>query len=157
MVGDFFSGAGTTGSVAARLGRRFLLSDNQLRALQTTRARLILDQTSTDQEPPDLVPVLVQHESRIKQESPKTTADLGLPDPQIREASVRLEPELVEQVLYWEIDPDYGGEIFHSRLQAARPWRKGSLKNELVLPDDRGQVCLRIVLISGETIQQVLK
>lgn len=156
LVGDFFSGAGTTGTVAARLGRRFLLSDNQQRALETTRARLILNQDSIDEEHADIQPVLVQHESRIEVDPPKTTADLDLPDPEIMERSVCLSPELAEQVLYWEIDPDYGGEIFQSHLQAARPWRKGSIKSELILPEEPGQVCVRVVLVSGEVLQQVL-
>lgn len=149
LVADFFSGSGTTGSAAARLGRRFILSDNQPRAIHTTRARLILDQDSS--------PLTVQHESRIKLDSPQTTAGLGFPDPEIRSGTVRLDRELADQVLYWEIDPDFGGGVFHSRLSAARPWRKGSLKGELPLPRDPGRVCLRIVLVNGEIIQQEIK
>jgi DNA modification methylase len=156
LVADFFSGAGTTGSVAARLGRRFLLSDNQQRALETTRARLILDQNSDKLDQEKLSSVLVQHEARVNQDQPKTPEELGMPDPEVQNGSVQLPPDLAEQTLYWEIDPDYGGEIFHSRLQAARPWRKGSVKNELILPEDRGQVCMRVVLVSGEVLQQIL-
>lgn len=156
MVADFFSGAGTTGSVAARLGRRFILSDNQPRALHTTRARLILDQGATEAKNSEDFPLLVQHEAQANPASPTITADLGIPGPEIQKGSVHLDPNLAEQVLYWEIDPDFGGEVFHSRLSAARPWRKGSLIRELVLPEKRGQVCVRIVLINGETIQEVI-
>jgi DNA modification methylase len=156
LVADFFSGAGTTGSVAARLGRRFILSDNQPRALHTCRARLILDQETADQENNSVSPMLVQHEGRVNLVPPKTAAGHGFPDPEIRNGSIQLAPEMAEQVLYWELDPDYGGEIFHSRLSAARPWRKGSLRCEMRLPDLRGQVCLRIVLVSGEIIQQLI-
>ncbi len=156
MVADFFSGAGTTGSVSARLGRRFILSDNQPRALHTTRARLILDQGSNEAKNTKGFPLLVQHEVQTDPGLPQITGDLGIPDPEIRNGSVHLDPNFAEQVLYWEIDPDFGGEIFHSRLSAARPWRKGSLIREMVLPDQRGQVCVRIVLINGETIQQVI-
>jgi hypothetical protein len=59
--------------------------------------------------------------------------------------------------LYWEIDPKYEEGLFHSRLHAARPWRKGSLANELRLPDGHDRVCVRIVLINGDVIQQALK
>jgi hypothetical protein len=156
LVGDFFSGAGTTGSVAARLGRRFLLSDNQPRALHTTQARLVLDQDLDKGDQAELSPVLVQHEARVNQDQPKTPGELGMPDSEVQDGSVQLPPELAAQTLYWEIDPDYGGDIFHSRLQAARPWRKGSLKSELILPEDRGQVCMRVVLVSGEVLQQIL-
>ena len=156
LVADFFCGAGTTGSVAARLGRRFILSDNQARAIHTTRARLILDQETAEQEPDNITPLLVQHEGHTKIAQPKITADLKFPDPDIQNGSVQLAPEMAEQVLYWEVDPDYQEEIFHSRLSAARPWRKGDLRSELALPDQHGQVCLRVVFVTGEIIQQVI-
>ncbi len=154
MVADFFSGAGTTGNVAGRFGRRFILSDNQPRAIHTTRARLILDQESTALEDEHHYPLIVQHEGGIHLTEPKTAGQLGYPDPELKQGSVHLDPKLTEQVLYWEIDPDYSGEIFHSRLYAARPWRKGSLLRELPLPDQSGRICLRIVLINGDLIQQ---
>lgn len=157
LVADFFSGAGTTGSVATRLGRKFILSDNLHRALHTTRARLILDQGAADQDKDNVLPLKVQHEEGINLAAPKTMGDLDLPDPEVRDGSIRLTPELAEQVLYWEIDPDYRGKIFYSRLSAARPWRKGSLINKLTLPDHPGQICVRIVMIDGEVIQQVVK
>ena len=37
---DFFAGSGTTGAVAASLGRRFVLVDENPDALATMRARL---------------------------------------------------------------------------------------------------------------------
>jgi site-specific DNA-methyltransferase (adenine-specific) len=37
---DFFAGSGTTGAVAARLGRRFVLIDNNPDAIETMRSRL---------------------------------------------------------------------------------------------------------------------
>jgi len=156
LVADFFSGAGTTGSVAARLGRRFILSDTQTRALHTTRARLILDQEKGSHEPGENPSLNVQRESRVKLSSPKTTADLGFADPVIRDGSVLLDQELADRVLYWEIDTDWGEGIFHSSLSAARPWRKGELPRELSLPDSVGQICLRIVLVDGEIIQQAI-
>ncbi|MEJ2412074.1 MAG: site-specific DNA-methyltransferase, partial [Anaerolineales bacterium] len=84
LVGDFFCGAGTTGSVAARLGRRFVLSDVQPRAVHTSRARLILDQ----QDPSDSISasagVSVERELGVASQSPLTFQDLGLPLPRIQ-------------------------------------------------------------------------
>lgn len=157
LVADFFSGAGTTGSVAAKLGRRFILSDNQPRAVHTTRARFLLDQGALDLEDENTSPLLIQHEGRVNLETPKTTAELGFPDPEIQNGLVMLDPDLAEKVLYWELDPDYKGEIFYSRQGVARPWRKGPLQSKLPLPDDPGRICLRIVLINGEIIQQEIK
>lgn len=40
-IADFFSGSGTTATVAHKLGRRFIASDIGLNAIQTTRDRLV--------------------------------------------------------------------------------------------------------------------
>lgn len=47
-VADFFSGSGTTATVAHRLGRRFIASDIGLNAIQTTRDRLAAAGASFD-------------------------------------------------------------------------------------------------------------
>ena len=41
VVADFFCGSGTTPLVASRLGRRFIVSDVNWRAVHTTRSRLV--------------------------------------------------------------------------------------------------------------------
>lgn len=40
LVADFFCGSGTTGAVAQRLGRRWIMVDNSERALEVSRSRL---------------------------------------------------------------------------------------------------------------------
>ena len=45
LVADFFCGSGTTGAVAERLGRRWLMADRSRHALLTTRKRLAQLQT----------------------------------------------------------------------------------------------------------------
>ncbi len=47
-VADFFSGSGTTATVAHKLGRRFIASDIGLNAIQTTRDRLVAAGASFD-------------------------------------------------------------------------------------------------------------
>jgi hypothetical protein len=44
LVADFFCGSGTTGAVAERLGRRWLMADRGRHAVMTTRKRLALQQ-----------------------------------------------------------------------------------------------------------------
>jgi len=46
LVADFFCGSGTTGVAAQRLGRRFLLVDNNPEAIRITRQRLAADAAS---------------------------------------------------------------------------------------------------------------
>ena len=48
LVGDFFSGSGTTATVAHKLGRRFIAADIGLNAIQTTRDRLAAAGASFD-------------------------------------------------------------------------------------------------------------
>src|SRR5262249_55226426 len=43
LVADFFCGSGTTGAVAGRLGRRWIMADSSPAAIQTTRKRLERD------------------------------------------------------------------------------------------------------------------
>jgi len=154
LVGDFFCGAGTTGSVAARLGRRFVLSDVQPRAVHTTRARIILDQQDPSASISASAGVSVERELGVASQSPLTFKDLGLPFPRIQSDSVILPSEILPRVMYWEVDPNWDGKLFHSREQAARPWRKGDLRSSLPLPRNHAKICIRVVLISGEVIQQ---
>jgi len=41
LIADFFNGSGTTGAVAERLGRRWIMSDLGRFAIHTTRKRMI--------------------------------------------------------------------------------------------------------------------
>jgi hypothetical protein len=99
---------------------------------------------------------VVQRETSQAPDPLQEFSDLGLPVPQISEGVVTLPAEIVPRVMYWEIDPDWDGKAFQSRLQAARPWRVGDLSPSLPLPEKWGKVCLRAVLISGDVIQQLL-
>ena len=46
LVADFFCGSGTTGAVAEKLGRRWILSDISKTAIQVTRSRLVNENTN---------------------------------------------------------------------------------------------------------------
>ena len=50
LVADFFCGSGTTGAVAERLGRRWIMSDLGRFAIHTSRKRLIESQRKLHQE-----------------------------------------------------------------------------------------------------------
>ena len=160
LVADFFSGAGTTAVVAKRNNRYFINSDTQPRALHTTRSRLVLDHEVMsdieDQASVQSSPVLIQREERMGGENYHDLEDYGVGDVSLLEGKITLPEELISQVDYWEIDPDWNGEIFHSRYQAARPWRKGEIDQFIQIPSDHKEICLRIILITGELIQKVL-
>jgi site-specific DNA-methyltransferase (adenine-specific) len=51
LVLDFFAGSGTTGAVAAKLGRRFVLVDQNPQSIEVIRRRLAADGVAFDFEP----------------------------------------------------------------------------------------------------------
>ena len=100
--------------------------------------------------------MLIQREERVNSENYHPLEDYGVGEISLQEGKVSLPKDLISEVDYWEIDPDWDGEIFHSRYQAARPWRKGEIDQSIQIPSDHKKICLRIILISGELIQKVL-
>ena len=103
-----------------------------------------------------VLPVFLQREEERKEIPMKSLKDLGITTISIKDGKIQLPSEIISNVEYWEVDPDWHGEIFHSRYQAVRPLRKGDLPSSMILPDAGKKICLRIVLTSGEQIQQVI-
>ncbi len=159
LVADFFAGSGTTAAVASRLGRKFINVDAVWRAVHTSRSRLIIDaqeRIQQDQPPVPYPAVLLRREEgsggNFYQPFRKKWGDVLL-----KGDSVFLPQGLLSQLDYWEVDPDWDGETFRSKLQAPRPWRKGDIPESLELPSHWQRICLRAVLINGERYQQELK
>jgi DNA modification methylase len=159
IVADFFGGAGTTATVAQRLNRNFISSDNQLRAFYTSRSRLVLGAKNTQAGTPEAEdPGKILQIQREENLPPIVIGDwLDLKLPVLSDGSVTLPDELASQAIYWEIDPDWQGEVFHSRYQEVRPWRKGEIKSSINLDDHKpGSVCVRVLSVSGEQVQALI-
>ena len=117
IVADFFCGSGTTPLVAARLGRHFVASDAQWQAIQTTRNRL----TTL----PGVVTALKRESrSRIPIGKTKLKGQVSLQS-ESKQPVLSLSESICDDIDYWEIDPHWDGDIFHSAAQAVRPFRKG--------------------------------
>jgi len=56
---------------------------------------------------------------------------------------------------YWEIDPEWDGQVFRSALQAIRPRKKQPISRELALPKPIGEanIAVRLVKIDGGQTQ----
>ena len=160
LVADFFGGAGTTAVVACKLNRKFISSDTQSRALHTTRSRIVLniqgDQKGKSKYIEQGLSINIQREQTVAKIRFSNLKNIGIDPPEIINGEITLIPDLASQLDYWEIDFDWNGEVFHSKFQAARPWRKGDILATAILPEKTGEVCLRFVLIGGEQIQHVL-
>ncbi len=140
LVADFFCGAGTTATVAAQLGRRFLATDITFRAVHTTRQRLC----ALPSEPFTL----------------ERDASTCFPysDGQKLRFEVRAESIQVNsrgKLDYWEVDPAWDGKIFKSAAQALRPIRSDEIPNEIKLKTGR-KVCIRSVNVEGDLFQNEL-
>ena len=140
LVADFFCGSGTTPLVAARLGRRFLGSDANWRAINTTRHRLVGLPTK---------PFSIWQDDEIYIPRENTELNINFSRTNI---SLVNPPELD----YWEIDPCWNGRIFKSAAQAIRPLRNGHIPLSLNLPTLGDKFKIRAVTINGKLIEVVL-
>jgi DNA modification methylase len=142
LVADFFCGSGTTSLVASQQDRRFIANDLSWRAIHTARTRHIAGSDT---------PFSMQYETSLK---PKHLSGKvgGL---QLSDNSLVIDPDLLTDLDYWEADPDWDGQVFHSASQAIRPRKKQSISGELTLPNTigEGRVAVRLVKIDGEQTQ----
>lgn len=143
LVADFFSGSGTTATVAAKLGRRFIASDATWRAAHTTLSRVAATGASFTFERDSASPL------------PMRDAVNGVT---LEGKQISLEEKLLKDVVYWEVDPDWDGQLFKSRHQAILPVRRGDLPASLDIEGEIGKtVCIRCVKVNGDRIQLTLK
>jgi DNA modification methylase len=136
LVADFFCGSGTTPLIAARHERRFLACDSTWRAVHTTRSRLSE----------------LSHPFSLHREVDFVIPETSTPiKAKLRADTVALldKPELD----YWEVDPAWDVDCFHSAMQARRPNRSQKIPYEIKLPAVPTNVCVRAVTIDGRQIQ----
>lgn len=146
LVADFFSGSGTTASVAARLGRRFLASDGSWRAIHTARSRL--QQTSS-------TPFAIQNVTGAP--FPRTLVPAN--DQVTRSGDcIHLASRLADSIDAWEIDPAWDGSVFRSAAQAFRPRTQEPIRDHLTIPPAPagGRLCLRWIDLDGKHSQMLL-
>ncbi len=148
LVGDFFSGSGTTLACAERLGREWIGCDAHPLAIHVAHRRLLLQEgcrpyrvESAAPEPPSLKPV-----AAVERQGSQVAVRLDGLLPRGRRT-----PSL-EDVDFWEVDWDYTGGVFHSRSQAIRPWRSSELESRLerrLSSRRRRRIAVRVVARDG--------
>lgn len=146
LIADFFCGAGTTAIAAQNLDRKYIVCDNNWRAIFTTRSRLINA---------DSHPFLLEKESQTA----LTTHEYEHTDHfSINPHELSFEKSSVDEVDFWEIDPAWDGQLFRSAAQSIRPRSQESLSTKLQFPSEvlQGTICVRFVSINGELYQAQL-
>lgn len=139
LVADFFCGTGTTGAVAEKLGRRWIMADASKLAFMIAYKRLLAQQSKPffSQSKNDYVSPsfgrleLKKSVVRSSAEMEEITVELSdylipseahLPLPvKVREQMQKLiASDPLALIEYWMVDPDFDGEVFHSRWQSCR-------------------------------------
>ncbi len=136
LVADFFCGSGTTPLVATRAGRNFLACDGTWRAIHTTRNRLVDSARFPFTFQRDAMAIIPTGKQNLHCE---------------RDGNI-LRLTNTSNLDYWEIDPDWNGSTFQSRIQAHRPNRSGELSGMMTLPMVNTPICIRAVTISGDLL-----
>jgi len=138
LVVDFFSGSGTTALVASRLGRQFIASDNQLRAIHIAAERLMRDGSS---------PFAMRELGNLKTEIEER-------DDLVKRFENGLELVWDEDILFWEwgIMTDEG--IFISKGQRTRAYRETKLERRMTTPNDLVRLVVRVTDQSDRVFQQ---
>lgn len=139
LVADFFCGSGTTPIVAAQNGRRFIASDETLRAIHTTKARLV-------RLPSPSFSIQVAEPAKIPYKKPTRSFQFSIDREQIYMTNA---PEGVD---YWEVDSDWDGNTFKSIAQAVRSVRSAEVPLSLKIKTGR-RICVRLVMASGRKYQ----
>ena len=153
LVADFFCGSGTTAVAAARHRRRYIANDVTFRAVHTARTRLVQSASRISAgHPSGEESFTVQ---TISQGIDTQNAVLNLHwDGQ----AVKMDPEMMPELDYWEVDPDWDGKIFRSAAQAFRPRKTQLIASELSIPVPTGKrSCVRWVTVDGQSFQTIIE
>ncbi len=142
LVADFFAGSATTAEVCQQLDRRWLLCDNSPLALQTSLGRLIkvnntpfAIHTASTQTKPDLSAVLEVSPPLLQINGPTDYwLSLKIDYYQPQELPENWNPSQFDSYIeFWEIDPDYDGQLFQSRYQVMRTKKSTGLALNILL------------------------
>jgi site-specific DNA-methyltransferase (adenine-specific) len=135
LVADFFCGSGTLPLVAGRHDRHFLACDSTWRAASTTLGRLC-EQTQ---------PFSFDRDTRTAIPAGSTSLKVHAEGSLIRlDAPAALE--------YWEVDPDWDGNVFRSAVQVQRPRRGDDIPQEIKMPVTPGSIGVRAITVDGDRL-----
>jgi len=159
VVADFFCGSGTTAVVASRLGRRFIASDAAWRAVHTTRTRLV----NPSRGQPEGVTFAMQY-LYGKGFPPNLLAEIQFARLEGARVCIDTPREgtscngiILDEIDFWEVDPEWDGQVFRSAAQAVRTGKKKTIPLELDLPliPCGNPVCIRMVDVHGNRREQI--
>lgn len=139
LVADFFCGSGTTALVATKNGRKFITTDETIRAVNTARSRLAETKSVFS----------IERDSALKNVTSYEAKSIKV---HVYDNCVKLDTSL--DVDFWEVDPAWDGKIFKSAAQAQRHARSGKLPLELEIKIGlTPHVCIRLVTVQGKQFQ----
>ena len=153
LVADFFAGSGTMAVVADREGRDFIASDATWRAVHTMCTRFAGAVSS-----PVALQSAQQPDAQPEPWDGSEYSEAIALTPLGSELKVVLPSEMLADLDYWEVDPDWDEQLFRSAVQVTRPRKKGKISGEILIPSIAGErpVCIHFVNVIGERTIAVL-
>lgn len=149
LVGDFFCGAGTTAIAAARHARHYIVNDITWRAVHFSKSRLVASGATPFQVEMDKSSQPKLFLNRLDERFISIYLDSA-------KLTIELNPPQDCELDYWEVDPNWDGQVFNSAGQNMRGRKKLAAEVLISLPHLSDKICVRLVTSSGETYQQDL-
>lgn len=142
LIADFFCGSGTTAVTAHRLSRRFITCDASYRSIETARERFARNH----------IPVTIFTAGHFS----NPLSDLEPPLFSLTQNRLHLTQSA--GVKYWEVDPDWDGVLFRSRMQFPIALRKDEICQvvEVELQENK-KIAVRAILEDDRMVFQVFE
>lgn len=140
LILDFFCGSGTTATVASRLGRRFITSDNQLRAIHITTERLIRQGNS----------------AFTLEEIGSLTTDIEYCNGLAQLVGDMIELTCEGEIQLWECGTISDEGVFISLDQRTQRYRETNLDKQMRVPENVEKIAVRVIDRTDRVYQQLL-
>jgi len=178
LVGDFFCGSGTTGAVAEKLGRRWIMADLSKFAIHTTRKRLLDIPDCKPFEVLNLgkyqkaklkengatrhIDFILEMEHELKSKSLSIALkDFVISNPEYLPEEVRENvKKFTDYIDYWAVDFNYRDDTFHNMWQSFRTRKRPILETKCshtYEKADEYKVLVKVVDIFGNDTNKLLE
>ncbi len=179
LVADFFCGSGTTGIVAEKLNRRWILTDLSKSAIHTTRKRLLNLHSNNNEFREPCRPFEIQHLENNQKSDTNISTNNATINYKVKDKTISIQLEnfifanldhisekirekitdCTEYIDYWTIDFEYQDDIFHDIWYSFRTTRDKSLELQASYTYEssgRRRIAVKVIDVLGNECNQVI-
>lgn len=173
LAADFYSGSGTLASACQELGRSWVICDESPIAIQTTHLRLIRQGLApfSIEEPAGTQPDLPSERLQLKKPFIQAFSDqeyivlLGIDNYRVAKKNsplLKKEWDFHNLIDFWEIDSDYDGNCFNSKIQIVRENKAfdANIAREVkiqVPPREKYNIAVKVHDIFGDNVHSIIE